>query len=482
MRLIKCLFCILAFFTSPVILPSSATAQNYSQLFRDFRSQDLSFDERRYLQTALAYEGHYFGLLDGDWGRLSREAMSRYSWANFGSKTEEWHIALLALRFFNVFDTQGWNMQYLSDLNLSVMVPTKQLVSDLPSNNLANFRHEISSLALSVGAVEIKTANGFHRYTLNLHEIGGEPYSVRKQNFAISTGEKADGTKVYTRSNFVNGKWSTIMISAQRADVNLLSTVSSSISVGRAKEIFLPVDGKLFYLIRQTLETLEQEETESAEVAAVIPSQDHSQPKVTGNAGSGFIVSENGHVLTNAHVLTGCSNVLVDGAPARIVASSDDFDLAIVQTDAMAEKSVAVFSAASARLNSDVTAVGFPYAGLLGGLNVTRGAVSSLTGLKGDITKMQFTAPVQTGNSGGPLLAANGNIVGVVVSKLDSEHVAEVMGDVPQNVNFAIRGEIAKLFLSQHAISPKLSLDTMRMKPEDLAQKASEFTTFIECD
>ena len=58
----------------------------------------LNFDERRYLQTALAFQGHYFGLLDGDCGRLSREAMSRYSWKEYGTKTEEWHIALLLYR------------------------------------------------------------------------------------------------------------------------------------------------------------------------------------------------------------------------------------------------------------------------------------------------------------------------------------------------------------------------------------------------
>lgn len=67
--------------------PLKSAAQDYSKLFRDFRLQDLNFDERRYLQTALAFQGHYFGLLDGDCGRLSREAMSRYSWKEYGTKT-----------------------------------------------------------------------------------------------------------------------------------------------------------------------------------------------------------------------------------------------------------------------------------------------------------------------------------------------------------------------------------------------------------
>lgn len=374
-------------------------------------------------------------------------------------------------------------MQYLSELDLSLMVPTKQLITDPPSNNLANFRHANSSLSLSVGAVDQNTANGFHWYTLKLHAVTEEPYTVRKTNFAVSTGTKVDGTKVYTRSNFIKGQWSTVKISAKRWDANLLSAVSSSISVGRSREIFLPVDGKLFELIKQTVEALDQEEEENVTVASVPPTDDNSKSKQAWqSSGTGFVVSDGGHILTNAHVIDGCVNILVDGEKAKLVASSKDFDLAVIQSDAALEKTVALFSASSARLNSDMTAVGYPYAGLLGGLNVTRGAVSSLTGLKGDLMKMQITAPVQSGNSGGPLLASDGQIVGVVVSKLDAEKVSETIGDVPQNVNFAIRGEIAKLFLSQNAINPKLSLEDNPLAPEDLAEQASKFTTFIECN
>ena len=51
---------------------------------------------------------------------------------------------------------------------------------------------------------------------------------------------------------------------------------------------------------------------------------------------------------------------------------------------------------------------------------------------------MQITAPVQPGNSGGPLLDGAGNVLGVVVAKLDALYVAEAIGDIPQKLNFAI--------------------------------------------
>lgn len=114
--------------------------------------------------------------------------------------------------------------------------------------------------------------------------------------------------------------------------------------------------------------------------------------------------------------------------------------------------------------------------------NVTRGAVTSLKGLGGDGVRMQISAPVQPGNSGGPVVNAAGQIVGVVVSKLDAQLVQDVLGDIPQNINFAIRAEIAKLFLYQNGVEPVEAVDAPALAPEDLAERAEGFTVLISCD
>jgi serine protease Do len=203
---------------------------------------------------------------------------------------------------------------------------------------------------------------------------------------------------------------------------------------------------------------------------------------VIGGSGSGFFVSSDGHVLTNAHVVEGCSSILVDGAKAQTINSSVQFDLTILKTEIGQTKTVANFASGPARMNSDVTIAGYPYSGTLGGLNVTRGSVSSLKGLGSDATKMQITAPVQPGNSGGPVVAANGSIVGVVVSKLDAVQMANAYGDIPQNVNFAVRGEIAKLFLSQSGVEPKIFETGGALTPVELAEAAASYTVFIQCN
>ena len=59
--------------------PARITAQDYSELLKDFDANALTIDDKRFLQTALAFEGYYQGLLDGKWGAISREAMRSYS-------------------------------------------------------------------------------------------------------------------------------------------------------------------------------------------------------------------------------------------------------------------------------------------------------------------------------------------------------------------------------------------------------------------
>ena len=94
---------------------------------------------------------------------------------------------------------------------------------------------------------------------------------------------------------------------------------------------------------------------------------------------------------------------------------------------------------------------------------------------------MQISAPVQLGNSGGPVLDEFGTLVGVVVSKLDAQRVADAIGDIPQNINFAIRGEIAKLFLTNHGIDYGISMQSVKVSPVELAENASKFTVLLEC-
>jgi S1-C subfamily serine protease len=133
------------------------------------------------------------------------------------------------------------------------------------------------------------------------------------------------------------------------------------------------------------------------------------------------------------------------------------------------------------RLAENVLVAGFPLAGILSsGLNVTTGAVSALAGIGDDRRRIQMTAPVQPGNSGGPLLDQSGNVVGVVVSKL-ALSVLSITGDIPQNVNFAVSLGTLQAFLDANSIDYQTRPSSSPMSNADVAEMARAATVQIEC-
>jgi serine protease Do len=86
-------------------------------------------------------------------------------------------------------------------------------------------------------------------------------------------------------------------------------------------------------------------------------------------------------------------------------------------------------------------------------LNSTNGNVSALAGIGDDTRAITISAPVQPGNSGGPLLALDGTVIGVVIARLDKLVVAEATGTLPENVNFAVTGDELLSFLATEGVS-----------------------------
>lgn len=92
-------------------------------------------------------------------------------------------------------------------------------------------------------------------------------------------------------------------------------------------------------------------------------------------------------------------------------------------------------------LGDDLLVFGYPLLGILSTSgNLTRGYLTAMTGLRDDERYMQISAPVQPGNSGGPVLDMGGDVIGVVTYKLDALMTMKAIGDLPQNVNFALKG------------------------------------------
>src|SRR5262249_544266 len=124
-----------------------------------------------------------------------------------------------------------------------------------------------------------------------------------------------------------------------------------------------------------------------------------------------------------------------------------------------------------------------PLAGLLATSgNFTNGIITASAGLGDDIRSMQISAPIQPGNSGGPLLDHSGNVVGIVVAKLHALMVSSITNALAKNVNCAIKASIAIDFLEAHKVTVETLPNTQTLEPADIADRARAFTVYIECN
>lgn len=202
--------------------------------------------------------------------------------------------------------------------------------------------------------------------------------------------------------------------------------------------------------------------------------------------GTAFVVSSQGHLLTNRHVVGNCQQVRLAGSdkPLRVLPQDEANDLALLQmTDK--PKAVAVFRATNdLRQGEDIAAYGYPLLGALAaGGNLSPGVVSALAGLGNNTSQIQITAPVQQGNSGGPVLDGKGQVVGVVVQKLNAVKVAKLTGDVPQNVNFAINESTTRAFLDSNQVGYKTGnwWNVWQKDLTEIAEDARDYTVVVEC-
>jgi S1-C subfamily serine protease len=203
-------------------------------------------------------------------------------------------------------------------------------------------------------------------------------------------------------------------------------------------------------------------------------------------SGTGIVVAGDGAVITNAHVVQGCTapEVVVNGErlTGTVKAQDGANDLALLQVPHHWTAVAQFRDGAGIRQGDSVVAVGYPLTGLLApDVNVTTGAVSALSGIANDTRHLQFTAPVQAGNSGGPLLDMDGHVVGVVRAKLNALAVASAIGDIPQNINFAIKAAIVRNFLDANSVAYAASPGRHQLSAADVGDIARNFTVLIEC-
>ncbi len=210
----------------------------------------------------------------------------------------------------------------------------------------------------------------------------------------------------------------------------------------------------------------------------------NSEP-IIASTGTGFFVSTAGHLLSNEHVIDGCRKLsarLASGEvfPLNLVATDSPNDLALLK--APTGGATATFRQGPAPLGERIVVYGFPLAGTLSiSGNLTTGAISAVAGISGDPSKYQISAPIQPGNSGGAVLDESGLVIGIVQSKLNAVKAQKITGDIPQNVNFAIKASVAQNFLEAQGIRYSERAKAVTRKESLIAEDAIRTTVLIAC-
>jgi S1-C subfamily serine protease len=177
-------------------------------------------------------------------------------------------------------------------------------------------------------------------------------------------------------------------------------------------------------------------------------------------SGSGVSVDRH-HVLSNAHVIEDAAAIKVVGEgrsmAAELVFADPRNDLALLRAEQPLPASIRFRPGLDLHLGEEVVALGFPLQGLLGsGPQASAGNIAGLCGIGNDSSLFQFTAPIASGNSGGPILDPSGHMVGLVSSSLNLERV-RASGNNAENINFGIKGAIVRSFLDAFGLSPELA-------------------------
>ncbi len=212
--------------------------------------------------------------------------------------------------------------------------------------------------------------------------------------------------------------------------------------------------------------------------------QTNSNEVLQAASGTGFIVSKDGHIVTNHHVLEGCAEVKIhkDGKvyKGNVIANDVMNDLALIKSN---YKPNVIFplSDKNPSLLQDIYVAGFPFGNAISSsVKVTKGVVSSESGFGNNYSNIQIDAALQQGNSGGPILDDKGNVVGVAVAKLDVQYAIKNFGSIPENINFGIKSSVVENLIQAHNVNNP-SPYTREMNKADLGYNIKQATLYLSC-
>jgi uncharacterized protein len=209
----------------------------------------------------------------------------------------------------------------------------------------------------------------------------------------------------------------------------------------------------------------------------------------TISSGTGFFVSKYGDIVTNAHVVEGCDTVTIRGAipasEAKVLASDTTIDLALLRSQVIPPR-IAFFRGYGSKIGKDdeVLLIGYPEeSGITGEYQITPSVILGTHGPLGNRQWLQFQDAARHGNSGGPLLDASGNVVGVITGKSTLTRTNPETGqeEIIQQSDVAINLDYLQGFLKANHVGYAMLTSAQDSGLTAIESAARDYVVNIHC-
>ena len=196
---------------------------------------------------------------------------------------------------------------------------------------------------------------------------------------------------------------------------------------------------------------------------------------------SSFLVAP-GYLITAYHAVKDRQVIYISKSRddvfsvGKIVGFSEELDLALISSD-VAGKPVPIGQWRSFPIGAETFVIGYPKIGnYVSDKRITGGLFNGYQDFGGREDWFQLSAEIHRGNSGSPVVGADGVVYGVISHKLDAEKVVRAYGDFPQNVNFALKSSELISFLDLYGVDFEISSfsPTKTFRPFELYQRYEE--------
>lgn len=449
---------------APQVAPTTAAPADETPAQARQSERSLSRAEREQLQVMLQWAGHYDAAIDGAFGRGTRGAMGAWQQANgFEATGVLTTLQRITLREQYNAVLEGLNMQSVrdSETGIEVRLPAGVVAFDRYEPPFAHYEPtgDLPAKVLLISQPgDQDTLFGLYEImqTLEIVPLEG-PRERRDRSFTL-VGQNAT-TISYTEAALEDGqiKGFTLIWPAGDEERRRRLLAEMRRSFTRVPGVLSPSAG------------------EAASQSIDLVSGLRLRKPI--RARSGFFVTDEGVVATVSEAVQSCARITIDGdTDADVIADDTTRGVALLRPRAaLAPLAVGILSAREPRLQSEVTAAGYSFGGVLSAPSTSFGTLADIRGLGGEETLNRLEMEARVGDAGGPVLGEDGHVVGMMAPAPQDGL------QLPGDVNFAVDAATIAASTADAGLSLSQPRPADPLTPFQISERASGMTVLVSC-